>query len=440
MARFCVLLSCLCISALATDVFGEDWPHWMGAGRDGVYRESGIVDRIPAEGLPVVWRVPIAGGYSGPAVADGRVFVTDFVLKSGTSTNNPDGRDQVAGTERILCFNAQNGHELWRVEDQLAYNLSYANGPRATPTVDGERVYVLGAEGDLKCLRVDNGELVWKKHLSQEFNAPAPQWGHAAHPLVHGDLLYCLAGGAGSVVVALDKMTGQVRWQALSASEIGYCPPTIYKLGGLEQLIVWHADALNGLDPKSGEVIWTYPLKPRYGMSIAAPQVAGNRMFACGIGETAAMLEFTAEGKPGKTLWTGKPKLGIYSGNATALWVGDSIYGADCGSGAFIAINAANGERHWESFALTTGGERRAAHGTAFIIKHEDKFIVFTETGDLVFAKFSPQGFEELGRQHILEPTSEGMGRSVVWSHPAIANKFLFARNDRELVCINLSR
>ncbi len=423
----------------ATSLQAEDWPQWMGTHRDGVYREAGIVDRIPDSGLPVKWRVPVASGYSGPAVADGRVFLTDFVAVSGTSTNNPGGRDKMVGTERVLCFDANTGHELWRREDEREYNLSYANGPRATPTVDADRVYVLGAEGDLQCLQVATGDLVWKKQLAQEFKAESPIWGHAAHPLVHGDLLYCLAGGTGSIVVALDKLTGEKHWQALTASEIGYCPPTIHKLGGREQLLIWHADSLNALEPLTGKVNWTYPLQPRYGMAIAAPQIAGNRLYACGIGETAVMLELKEDGTPGEALWTGKPKIGVYSGNATAQFDGQNIYGADCGSGAFIAVNAVNGERRWESFALTTGGERRASHGTAFVIKHEDKFILFTETGDLVFVKFNDEGFEELGRMHLLDPTSEAMGRPVVWSHPAIANKCLFARNDKELICVNLA-
>lgn len=425
--------------AVSHSAHAEDWPQWMGPQRDGVSREQGLVERIPEAGLPIKWRVPVAAGYAGPAVAGGRVFLTDFVLQSGTSTNNPGGRDAVTGRERVLCFDAASGRELWRVEDERSYNLSYANGPRATPTVDGSRVYVLGAEGDLQCLDVATGNVIWKKQLAQEFNAPAPIWGHAAHPLVHGDMLICLAGGAGSVVVALDKLTGQLRWQALSASEMGYCPPTVRRLGGQEQLLIWHADALNGLEPTTGAVLWTYPLQPRYGMAIAAPQIVGDRLFACGIGETAVMLQMTAEGKPGQALWSGKPKMGLYSGNATAHFDGQAIYGADCGSGAFIAVNAENGERYWETFALTSGGERRASHGTAFTIKHADKFIVFTETGDLVFAKFSPQGFEELGRQHLLEPTGEGMGRRVVWSHPALANRCLFARNDKELVCVDLA-
>jgi outer membrane protein assembly factor BamB len=403
----------------------------MGINRDGRYHEAGIVERIPEEGLPVLWRAEVSSGYSGPAVAAGRVFITDYVATSGESTNNPGGRDRRNGSERVLCFDATTGAELWKVAYDRPYNLSYANGPRATPTVDGDRVYTLGAEGDLYCLKTATGDIVWNKQLAEESKSETPIWGHAAHPLVHGDLLYCLVGG--------DKMTGEIRWSALSASEIGYCPPTIQTIGGKPQLIIWHADSLNGLDPSSGAVYWSYPLQPRYGMSIAAPQLSGDLLFASGIGETAVMLQMQADGTPGKALWTGKPKLGIYCGNATALIDGDTIYGSDCGLGAYLAANVADGQYRWQTFQFTTGGDRRASHGTAFTIKHSDKFILFAETGDLIFARFSPQDFQELGRMRVLEPTSVGPQRDVVWSHPALANRCFFARNDQELVCVSLA-
>ncbi len=431
-----IVIALLCCRDTAC---GDDWPQWMGPERDSVYRETGIVSRIPESGLEILWRVPVSGGYSGPAVSGGRVFLTDYVVASGKSTNNPGGRDDMTGVERVLCFSADTGEELWSVEYDRPYSLSYANGPRATPTVDGERVYVLGAEGDLLCLKTRSGELVWKKQLADEYHVETPIWGHAAHPLVHGDLLYCLAGGEGSVAIALNKLTGETEWQALSASEIGYCPPTIRKLGGQEQLLIWHADGLNALDPVTGEVSWSYPLKPRYGMSIAAPQLSGNRLYASGIGETSAMIELDAQGHPENTLWTGKPKIGLYSGNATPIFHDGVVYGSDCGTGQMIAVNAQDGSRYWETYQLTTGGKRRASHGTTFLVKHEDKYILFAETGDLIFAKLSADGFEELGRMHVLEPTSECFGRDVVWSHPALANRCLFARNDQELVCVSLA-
>ncbi|MEZ6137494.1 MAG: PQQ-binding-like beta-propeller repeat protein [Pirellulaceae bacterium] len=312
---------CLAVHLMAASLAAraDDWPQWMGPQRNGEYQETGLLQDVPAEGLKTLWRVPVSGGYSGPAVADGRVFLTDYVATSGTSTNNPGGRDAMTGQERILAFDAKTGDLLWKKEYERPYHLSYANGPRATPTVDGAYVYALGAEGDLACYQVKDGELIWRKQLAEEYKSESPIWGHAAHPLVHGKYLYCLAGGPGSVVVALNKLTGEEVWRALSASEIGYCPPTIQKLGEKDRLIVWDADALHALELDTGKVYWDYPLKPRYGMSIAAPQRSGDLLYACGIGETAAMIQLDDRGKPSETLWTGKPKLGIYGANSTPL-------------------------------------------------------------------------------------------------------------------------
>jgi outer membrane protein assembly factor BamB len=166
----------------------------------------------------------------------------------------------------------------------------------------------------------------------------------------------------------------------------------------------------------------------------------GNRMFACGIGDTAEMFEFDDQGIPSQTIWKGKPKQSVFSGNATALWIDQVIYGADCQSGQFVAVDAKNGNRLWETFDLTTGVPgRRASHGTAFIVQNGDTSYLLAETGELIIAKLSSTGFEIKGRMKVLEPTGECFGRAVVWSHPAFADKCMFARNDSEIVCVNLS-
>ncbi len=293
------LLTTLLLCVLPTSLQADDWPGWLGAQRDSVIHESGYLTTIPAAGLKVEWRVPIGGGYAGPAVAGGRVYVTDYQLAKGKNTSNPGGRDQLEGKERVLCFDAKTGKLIWEHAYERPYNISYSNGPRATPTVDGDSVYALGAEGDLLCLGSSNGKVQWSKSLTQEYQAETPIWGYAAAPLVYGDLLITLAGGKaadspekGSVVVALDKRTGQEKWRALSASEIGYCAPSIVQVAGKPQLLIWHAESINGLDPLTGKVYWSAPLKPAYGMSIAVPRVQGNKLFASGIGEVGAMFEW----------------------------------------------------------------------------------------------------------------------------------------------------
>lgn len=417
----------------------DDWPQWNGATRTGLYSETRTLRSIPKDGLKKLWSQPVYFGYSGPSVSAGRLFVTDYIKKSGESTNNPGARDQLKGTERVLCFDAASGKELWTHAYDRDYAISYPAGPRATPTVDGDRVYTLGAEGDLICLTVADGKVVWQRQLKEDYKTESPLWGYSAAPLVVDGFLYTLAGGEGSVIVALDKMTGDERWRALSASSTGYCPPMMIRAAGRDQLLVWDPSNINSLDPKTGSVLWSVPLAPKYEMSIAPPVIAGNKMFVSGIGEVAAMYEINTSQPGVSELWRGKVKDAMYCANSTPVFDGEYVYGADCGKGCLICMRASDGERMWETFAPTAGGDRRQSHGTAFLSKVGDLYYLFSETGDFIIAKLSPEKYDEVGRFHVLDPTNECFGRSVVWSYPAYANRCLFARNDKELVCYSIA-
>jgi len=432
----------------------DEWPQWLGTHRDAIWREQGLATAIPAAGLPVKWRVPVSGGYAGPAVAQGRVYLTDYVAREGDLTNAPNDRTLRAGTERLLCLDAATGKVLWTHEQECPYSISYASGPRCTPTVADGRVYALGAEGNLVCLDAATGRPLWSKDFKKDYAAPTPIWGFCGHPLVEGDLLICLVGGPGSVAVAFDRVTGAERWKALTASESGYCPPTIIEQGGERRLVIWDADNLNALEPTTGRVLWSQPLKPMYGMSIMAPQVAdtslGRVLFASGIGRVGALFALAADATAPRVLWRGEPKTAVYCANATPFIAADTIYGCDCDTGALTAVAIADGRRLWESLAATTGGERRSKHGTAFLVRQAEPVAgdaptatrtwIFSETGDLILARLSPERYEELGRMRVVEPTNECFGRDVVWSHPAFAGGCIFVRNDRELVCLSATK
>jgi outer membrane protein assembly factor BamB len=404
-----------------------------------VWRETGIVERFPESGLPVKWRVEVGLGYAGSAVAGDKLFLMDYQPSGGSVENDPGRRGELQGMERVLCFDAASGKLLWKREYPRAYSISYPSGPRCTPTVDGAKVYTLGAEGDLRCLETASGSLLWSKNLPQEYKTQTPVWGYTAHPLIVGDLLYCIAGGEGSVAVALNKHTGKEVWRALTATEPGYCPPTLIEHAGVQQLLIWHPQALNSLNPQTGEVYWSVPLEPSYGMSLTAPRQAGEYLYASGIGSASVLLKLDDKRPAAEVVWRGNPKTAIYSASATPLIVDGTVYGADCQLGALMAARLSDGERLWQTFQPTAGGDRRVSHGTAFLVRHEDRYFLFSETGDLILARLSPQGYQELDRFHVLEPTNEAFGRPVVWSHPAFANKCVFARNDRELVCVDLA-
>ena len=431
---------CFLLCALQRTAFADDWPQWMGPDRASIWHEDGIVERFPEEGLPVKWRTPVGLGYSGPAVAGGKVFVMDYLPRSGRVSNSPGGRVVLEGEERVLCFDAATGKELWKYAYDRPYRLSYPSGPRCTTTVDEDRLYALGAEGTLTCLDTETGKPLWSHELTEEYDTSSPIWGYAAHPLVDGDLLYCLAGGEGSLAVALDKRTGKEVWRSLSARSQGYCPPTMITLGGKRQLVIWHPEAIAGLDPATGKQHWSVRLEPDYDMSITAPRLAGNKLFASGIGHVGALLQLDAEKKTANILWRGTAKDALYPANSTPFVEDGMIYGVDCQSGMLIGARLADGARLWSTNAPTSGEGRRQKQATAFLVKHEDRFFLFSETGDLILAKLRPEGYEELDRFHVLEPTGECFGRKVVWNHPAFAERCMFVRNDKELVCVDLSK
>jgi outer membrane protein assembly factor BamB len=419
-------------------VLADDWPQWMGPNRDSVWRETGIVDRFPKEGLTVKWRTPIAAGYSGPAVVGGKVFVTDYVRERGEVANSPDARNELQGHERVLCLDAATGSLIWKEQYRRPYRLSYAAGPRATPTVDNGKVYTLGAHGDLLCLDVERGAVIWRKDLEKEFKVETPLWGFCGHPLIDGDRLICLVGGPGSVVVAFDKHTGQEIWRALSAPEPGYCPPTMIEAGGTRQLLIWHPESINSLDPTTGELYWSHPLEPAFAMSITAPRMAGNYLYASAIGFIAALFRLDESSPGAEVVWRGDAKTGVFCSNSTPIIDEGVIYGVGCRKGELCAVRLKTGKRLWETLSFTSGA-RPANQGTVFLVKHEDRYFLFNEQGDLILAKLTAEGHQELGRFHVLEPTNEAFGRDVVWSHPAFADRCVFARNDKEVVCVSLA-
>jgi outer membrane protein assembly factor BamB len=431
-----VLVAIAVASQLPTlQAIAQDWPQWQGPDRNGVWNETGTLTHFPDSGPKVLWRTPVANGFSGPAVAEGRVFVADYVKTQGDDTPSPGKRSQLKGTERLHCLDAKTGTSLWTYAYDCDYNFSYPNGPRATPTVDGERVYFLGAEGILTCLSVDQGEKIWTIDLKKQYSLEeSPYWGFAAHPLVDGDNLYCVVGTTDNVVACFDKMTGKEKWTALSARSQGYCPPTMIEAGGKKQLLIWHPESLNSLNPENGEVYWSFKMEPAYDMSIIAPIRTGDYVYAAALQGTSILLKLDADKPKATEVWRGN---GVHPDHNPPLVVDDHIYGVD-ESGQLRCIDLMTGERVWESMATATNG-RPNNSTTGFIVSNQDHFYIMTEQGELIIAKMSPEAYVELDRAKILEPTSRTSNRTVVWSHPAFAQKCMFARNDREIVCISLS-
>ena len=416
--------------AWAGTVSADDWPQWLGPQRDGVWRETGVVEKFPTNGLAVQWRSPIGSGYTGPAVARGRVYVMDRLAV----TNGPD-------QERVLCLDEANGKTLWRQDYACAFKISYPAGPRATPAVAQDKVYTLGAMGYLACWDAAAGTNIWSHDLPREYRAKIPMWGFAGHPLVDGEKLICLVGGEDSCVMAFDKHTGRELWRALDAKEPGYCPPMIYEAGGCRQLIVWHPEAVNSIDPETGKLYWTVPFSSKAGLSIATPRISGDSLFVTTFYNGSLLLRLANDQPRASVAWQSRvvdenKNEELHSIISTPFLEDGYVYGV-CSYGQFRCLKLADGERLWESFAPTTGQSTR--WGNAFIVKHGNRFFLWNEKGDLIIARLSPRGYEEVSRTHLLEPTNRDAGRLVVWSHPAFANRSIYVRNDRELIRVSLA-
>jgi outer membrane protein assembly factor BamB len=439
-------------------VRADDWPQWLGPNRDGVWREKDLLEKFPKGGPNILWDADVSEGYSGPAVTDGRVFLTDRVRGKG-SPNPKGGFDpgKFAGGERVLCFDEKSGKELWKYEYECTYQVSYAAGPRTTPIISGDKVYTLGTMGDLVCLTVKDGKKVWSKKLTKEFDVKTPQWGFAGHPLIDGNRLICLVGGNGSVVVAFDKDTGKVLWKKLSAVEPGYAPPVIYTFGGKRELILWDAQSVNGLDPETGKLYWTQPFgsepvpgqlpQVKAGMSIPTPRkLEDNKLFLSCFYDGSLMLKLDND-KP-TVLWKRTKKVvdpkpptteQLHCVMSTPVFRDGYLYGV-CSYGELRCLDASTGARKWETLAATGGESTR--WGNAFIIQlgeGSDRYLLFNEQGDLIICRLTPEKYEEISRAHILEPTNTMAGRNVVWSFPACADRCVFARNDRKLVCVSMA-
>lgn len=424
-------------------LYADDWPQWLGPERDAVWRESGIVEKFPPSGPPVRWRVGIGGGYTGPAVAHGRVYVMDRKLSPGAS--NPSdafSRSAIPGTERVLCLNETDGKILWQHEYNCPYTVSYAGGPRTTPLVSGGKVYTLGAEGNLLCLDAIAGKVIWSRDFKKDYGVPTPLWGFAAHPLLDGDRLICLVGGNGTTAVAFDKESGKEIWRSLSSKEPGYCPPTIFEAGGKRQLIIWHPESINSLDPETGKIYWTEPFNVQSALTVPTPRKQGDMLFLTCFYNGSMALRWNSE-KP-SLVWKSKKNSekdtdGLHSIMSTPVLEDGYIYGV-CSYGQLRCLKAETGERVWETLKATTHDGKETRWANAFLIKNADRFFLFNELGDLIIAKLRPQGYEEISRAHLLEPTNADPRRNVVWSHPAFANRCFFARNDKEIICVDLAR
>ncbi|MEM7455621.1 MAG: PQQ-binding-like beta-propeller repeat protein [Planctomycetota bacterium] len=418
----------------STDLCGQDWAQWRGDDRDGDWNETGLVSQFDSESLSVVWSQPLSSGYSGPTVADGKVFVMDRIA---------DGDKQ---TERILCFDEKTGEPAWEHEYEAAYvNVGYVAGPRASVTIDGGSAFSIGTMGHAHCLDAATGELKWSRDLNTDYkiveSGRMPIWGIAGSPLIYEQNVILHIGGAeGACIVSLDRDTGEEVWRALD-DRSQYSSPVLTTQAGQKVLVCWTGDSVAGLNPETGESHWRHEFTPtRMPIGVATPVISNNQIFLTSFYDGAMLLEMSQDEMSVKELWhlngtNERQTEAIQSIISTPVRIENHIYGVDS-YGEFRCLDATDGSRVWEDETAVP----RSRWSTIHFVQNGDKTWMFNERGELILGELSPDGFTEFSRAQIIEPTTEQLRQrnGVCWSHPAFANRCIFVRNDNEIKCISL--
>jgi outer membrane protein assembly factor BamB len=413
----------------------QDWSQWMGADRDNIWRESNILERFPDTGAKVLWRSPIAGGYAGPAVSNGRVYVADYETADNVKVDNFQ-RTEFSGNERVICLDEATGREVWKHVYPVKYTISYPAGPRCTPLTQDGKVYILGAEGDLFCLDAEQGTVIWSKQLREEYDTKSDLWGYAAHPLIYQNKLITLAGGKGSHVVAFDKDSGAEIWRSSTATSQGYSPPTLIETGGKTQLVLAKPNSVSAIDPQDGKEYWSVPYEATSGSIIMSPVKVGDYLYVAGFNKQSLLLKLKSDTPAVEEVWRNKARSAFSPVNVQPMAIDNVLYGVDQ-DGQLVALSIPDGERLWE-MPLSTS-KRPQQSDTAFIVRQADRFWLFNESGELIIARLTAKGYEELDRTQVIKPSNVAFGREVVWSMPAFCNRHAYIRNDREIICVDLS-
>ncbi len=409
-------------------VEAADWPQWRGPNRDGTWNEKGLVEKFTSEQLPIRWRAEISNGYSGPTVADDRVYITDRLTEP----------EQV---ERILCFDAMTGKPIWSYSYECKYNkVGYPNGPRAAVTINDNRTYSLGTMGHLYCLDAATGKLLWAKDCGAEYKAKIPIWGISASPLVEGNLVIVQIGGQdGACLIAFDKVTGKEKWRAMD-DRASYSAPIIIQQAGKRVLLCWTGDSIAGLNPLTGKLYWQYPFKPfRMVINVPTPVFWNNYLFVSSFYDGSLLLKVNPDELSVEKVWRRKGASEVETDSlhcmiSTPVLQGEYIYGVDS-YGQLRCLDLHTGDRIWENLDAVPKNRWANIH----MVKNEDKIWMFNESGELIISKLSPKGFHEISRAKLIKPTKGQLNRGVCWSHPAYANRHVYIRNDEELICADLS-
>jgi len=392
MKLWAILVTCL----LALPAWSADWPQWRGENRDGKSAETGLLKQWPEGGPPLAWKVGGLGeGYASFAVVEGRLYT----------------QGQRSGQQYVLALDAKTGEKFWEVENGASFSNDKGNGPRGTPTVDGDRLYSLGSNGYLIALETASGKTLWQIDLLDRFGGSNPRWGISESPLVDGERLIVTPGGDGASIVALNKITGEVIWGS-GSDGAGYSSAVIAEVDGVRQYITLTATAGVGVRADDGELLWRYPQVANRTANVATPLVHDNHVFLSSDYGTGCALLRLSSSSGAEEVYFNKDMRNHYN---TSMLLEDHLYGFS--SSIFTAMRFETGEVAWSDRAT----------GKGQVIYADGLLYLLGENGTVALVEPSPEEYREISRFEI------SYGDLPTWTVPVIADGKLYLRDQDTL-------
>ena len=385
-----VLLLSVASAALAQSA--GNWPQWRGPNRDGISKETGLLKQWPAEGPPLAWKANGAGrGYSSFAISNGKLYTMGLR----------------GDREFVVAFDVATGKEAWATAHGSAFRNDRGDGPRGTPTIDGDRVYALGGNGDLSSLDARTGKIVWSKNILEEFGGSNIVWGISESPLVLGNKLLVNAGGPGASIVALNKANGSVIWKSQS-DKAGYSSAIPVEINGVTQVVFFTGQRAVGLDSKDGRLLWEYERPSNRTANAATPIVRANRIFiSSDYGTGGGVVEIKPDNKAEEIYFTKDMK----NHHSSSVLIGDYLYGFS--SSILTAMKFDTGELAWRDRSVGKGS----------LVYADGHLYLLSENGVVGLVEATPTGYKEKGRFRIQQDSLP------TWAHPVVAGGTLYLRD-----------
>jgi outer membrane protein assembly factor BamB len=383
-----------------------EWHQWRGPHRDGISAETGLLQRWPSHGPPQVWRAAGAGeGYSSFSASAGRLY-----------TLGARG-----GTEYLSAFDLETGRKLWEQPNGQRFRNDRGDGPRSTPTVDGNRLFVFGGSGDLTSFDAATGDRIWHVNVVRDHGGVVPYWGYSESPLIVSDRVLVNVGGRGASIVAFDKTNGTVLWRSES-DEAGYSSPMLLRTGSLSQVVYFTGRRALAVDARDGRLLWSYPRVSNRTANIATPIVRGTQVFlSSDYGTGGALLQVKAAGNlanADEVYFTRDMR----NHHASSVLVDEHLYGF---SGSILtAMRFASGEVAWRDRSVGKGS----------VIVADGRLYLYSENGVVGLAEATPDGYREHGRFRIQQ------GNLPTWSHPIITGGRLILRDQDTVYAFDVRR